>query len=139
MATHARYANGVLVVTCDRSVLAYGTLGRAQDGDPDDPASYSAGRASSRGDMLRIPGANRTVADYLDPESCKYEWDGGMSLAAPYLAGLAALAFQLDPTVEPDTIVSLWLETATPTDDVPIINPTGFIGAVRLRAQTAGK
>jgi subtilisin family serine protease len=131
-------ASGVLVVTCDRSVFAYGTLGRAQDGDPDDPASYMPGRYSSRGDILRIPGANRAVAHYVDPETYKYEWDGGMSLAAPYLAGLAALGFQLDPTIEPDTVVSLWLETATPTDAVPIISPTGFAEAVRLRVQTEG-
>jgi serine protease AprX len=135
----AARASGVLVVTCDTSVLAYGTLGRAKDGDPDDPASYTPGRYSSRGDILRIPGANRAIASYVNPEAYTYQRDGGMSLAAPYLAGLAALAFQLDPTIEPDTIVSLWLQTATQTDAVSIIDPTGFIEAVRLRTQAEGK
>jgi hypothetical protein len=54
-----------------------------------------------------------------------------MSWAAPYLAGLAALAYQVDPQIEPERIVELWLQTAVQTEAGPIINPVGFIEAVR--------
>jgi len=49
----------------------------------------------------------------------------------PYLAGLAALAYQVDPEIEPKTIVKLWVETAVHIDAGPVVNPTGFIEAVR--------
>jgi hypothetical protein len=54
-----------------------------------------------------------------------------MSWAAPYLAGLAALAYQVKPEIDPKTIIDLWLKTATQTDAGPIVNPVGFIEAVR--------
>ena len=55
-----------------------------------------------------------------------------MSWAAPYLAGLAALAYQVHPEIEPKTIVDLWLKTAAQNDTVPmIVDPVGFIEAVR--------
>jgi len=54
-----------------------------------------------------------------------------MSWAVPYLAGLAALAFQVDPEIEPARIVELWTTTTTRTRVGPIVNPPGFIEAVR--------
>jgi hypothetical protein len=49
----------------------------------------------------------------------------------PYLAGLAALAYQVDPEIKPDEIVKLWIETAVKTDAGPVVNPAGFIEAVQ--------
>jgi hypothetical protein len=54
-----------------------------------------------------------------------------MSWAAPYLAGLAALAYQVNPEIEPKTIVELWLKTAVQTEAGAIVNPAGFIKAVQ--------
>ncbi len=63
-----------------------------------------------------------------------YWVEGGMSWAVPYLAGLAALAFQIDPETPPAQIVELWTATATRTSAGPVVNPPKFIEAVRARA-----
>ena len=123
--------NGVLVVTCSSAFLEYGTLERIPYQNPDEPSSYRRGRYGRRGNILHIPAGNRTIASYLGPDVYTFDRTGGMSWAAPYLAGLAALAYQVKPEIDPKTIVDLWLKTATQTDVGPIINPVGFIEAVR--------
>jgi hypothetical protein len=123
--------NGILVVTCDPAFLDYGTLARIAGQDPDRPSSYRRRRYSSQKDVLLVPAGNRTVASHYGPEVYTYDRAGGMSWAAPYLAGLAALAHQVKPEIELGKIIELWLQTATQTDAGPIINPVGFIEAVR--------
>ena len=54
-----------------------------------------------------------------------------MSWATPYLAGLAVLAYQVNPDIKPDTIIELWRRTAVQTDVGSVVNPVGFIEAVR--------
>ena len=124
--------HGILVVTCDDKLfVAYGMLKRNLSGNPDDPNAYLRGRYSSDEDVLRVPGGNRTIASQVGPEVYKFDRAGGMSWGAPYLAGLAALAFQVNPQIEPNKIVELWLKTAVHTDAGPVVNPVGFIEAVR--------
>jgi serine protease AprX len=60
-----------------------------------------------------------------------YWREGGMSWAAPYLGGLAAMAFQVNPEIAPAKIIELWKQTATKTDAGPIVNPVGFIEAAK--------
>jgi len=123
--------NRVLVVTCSSAFLEYGTLERIPDQDPDKPSSYRRGRYGRRGNILHIPAGNRTIASHHGPEVYTFDRTGGMSWAAPYLAGLAALAYQIKPEIDPKTIVDLWLKTATQSDDGPmIVNPVGFIDAI---------
>jgi len=65
-----------------------------------------------------------------------------MSWGAPYLAGLAALAYQVNPDITPMKVRSLLAETATKTDMGPIVNPQAFIDQVRSllkESKTAGK
>jgi hypothetical protein len=122
---------GILIVTCDPAFLEYGTLARISNKDPDDPSSYKRGRYSPRNPVLLVPTGNRTIASYCGPEVYTFDRVGGMSWGAPYLAGLAALAFQVDPDIKPETIVDLWLQTAVKTDAGPVVNPTVFIEAVK--------
>lgn len=122
---------GILVVTCDPAFLEYGTLSCIPGKDPDSPVSYQRGKYSAAKDVLFVPAGNRTIACYRGPKVYTYDRTGGMSWAAPYLAGLAALAYQVDPEINPKTIVDLWLKTAVQTDVGPIVNPAGFIEAVR--------
>ncbi|UCC68361.1 MAG: S8/S53 family peptidase [Armatimonadota bacterium] len=131
-------AQGVLVVTCDRDWLDYGTLQRKESADPDDPTGYVRGRFGGPHDALYVPAANRTIAGREGPEAYTYDRIGGMSWAAPYLAGLAALAFQINPELDPALIVRLWQEGATKTDVGPVINPTAFLAAVRTAQASAG-
>lgn len=123
--------NGVLVVTCDPAFLRYGTLAHIPGQDPDKPSSYRRGKYGHEDSVLLIPAGNRTIASHYGPDFYTYTRTGGMSWAAPYMAGLAALAYQVKPDIEPKTILDLWLKTATKIDVGPIVNPVGFIEAVR--------
>ncbi len=82
-----------------------------------------------------MPGSNRTTASHEGRDVYTYWVEGGLSWAVPYLAGLAALAFQVDPEIPPAQIVQLGISTATPTATGLIVNPPKFIEAVRSRAE----
>ena len=122
---------GILVVTCSSKFLDYGNLELIEGEDPDKPESYKLGSFVQSTNLLLIPTGNKTVATHQGNNVYKYERGGGMSWAAPYLAGLAALAYQVDPKIEPKRIVELWVETAVQTEAGLVVNPAGFIEAVR--------
>jgi serine protease AprX len=121
--------NGILVVTCADDWLEYGVLERIPGTDPDNPNNYKSGNDELGG--LLVPAGNRATASHYGLEVYTYWTGGGMSWAAPYLAGLAALAYQVDPDIKPDEIVKLWIETAVKTGAGPVVNPSGFIDAVQ--------
>jgi serine protease AprX len=125
---------GILVVTCDQATLDYGILALKPGKNPDEPKSYEPGYYSSEGDMIRVPGANKTLASHIGTDVYTFDRKGGMSWGAPYIAGLAALAFQVDPEIKPGEIIRLLLETVTETESGPIVNPTGFIAAIQKKA-----
>jgi len=128
--------SGILVVTCDPTFLRLGTLKRDPTADPNDPAHYSGARYSHSVAALGVPVGNRTIASHEGTSTYTYDVEGGMSWAVPYLAGLAALAFQVDPNIPPARIVELWTATATKTGAGPVVNPPGFIEAVRSSSGT---
>jgi len=118
---------GLLVITCDTPAINYGTLTRIPGKDPEDPNSYRR----RYGEGLLVPAGSRTTASHEGPEVYTYWTEAGMSWATPYLAGLAALAYQVDPEIEPKKIIELLLQTAVQTDAGPIVNPTVFIECVQ--------
>jgi hypothetical protein len=122
---------GIYVVTCDRSVLKYGTLSLILGKDPDFPESYQPGIYRHEDDQLRIPTGNRTIASHRGENVYTYEIQGGMSWGAPYIAGLAALAFQVNPNIALQMITQFLLETVSQTSQGPVVNPVGFIEKVR--------
>ena len=122
---------GILVITCARSFLDYGTLNLIEGEDPDKPESYIPGGYSGSSDVLRVPVGNGTTASHESINVYTYYRQGGMSWAAPYIAGLAALAFQVKPDVQPDTILEQLVKTATHTKAGPVVNPPGFIEAIK--------
>lgn len=109
-------AEGVFVVsTAMREFYKteFNGANRNPSGNPDDPKEYRAGAfwanhstsipRGIRNKMLLVPMDHRTVADYKDDNSYRYEGnDGGMSWAVPYLAGTYALAKQANPNVTPE-------------------------------------
>ncbi|MHC4478047.1 MAG: S8 family serine peptidase [Planctomycetota bacterium] len=122
---------GILVVTCSRKFLDYGTLNLIEGKDPDDAESYIPGGYSGSSDVLRVPVGNGTTASHRGINVYTYYRQGGMSWAAPYIAGLAALAFQVNPELQPQTIVERLVKTATHTKAGPVVNPRGFIESVK--------
>lgn len=116
---------GVFIVsTALEEHYGMSTCGANRDpkGDVDDPNNYEAGafwkdyergivRDNSK--LLLVPMDHRTVADFTDPESFRYEGnDGGMSWSTPWLAGIYVLARQVDPDITPEKFWQLALETS---------------------------
>lgn len=124
---------GILVVTCDPQFLDYGILKLVEGKNPDDPRSYVAGKYVDEDDQIRIPAGNKTIASHRGTDVYTYDREGGMSWAAPYIAGLAALAFQVNKDLEPKRITEHLVNSATNTQAGPIVNPTEFIERVKPR------
>jgi len=122
---------GIIVVTCSDKFLDYGRLNLIEGRDPDKPENYRVSGYGGPGCKLNIPTGNKTISTHQGTNVYKYERGGGHSWAAPYIAGLAALAFQVNPDVQPETIVEQLVKTAMHTKAGPVVNPTGFIEAVR--------
>lgn len=123
----------ILVITCDPTFLKIGTLRHIEGKSPEEPSNYERGRYFHPRAVIWVPAANRTIANQRGRDAYAYDRMGGMSWTVPYLAGLAAMSYQVDPKIEPRQIVELWLKTAVKTDVGSIINPTGFIEEVRRR------
>jgi hypothetical protein len=60
-----------------------------------------------------------------------------LSWGAPYLAGLAALAFQVRPDLEPDDIEKLIKDTATSMPFGKVVNPGRVISEARTMKKQA--
>jgi len=130
--------HGILVVTCEQQPLQYGLVARIPGEDPNDPASYRSGKYGVRPGAVLVPAGNRTTATHWGPDVYTYWREAGISWATPYLAGLAALAYQVNPQIRPRTIFRLWRETAFRTHAGLIVNPRAFVEAVRKRPLGAG-
>jgi len=118
---------GVFVIsTALEHTHGFDTCGanRNPKGDLDSYKTYEAGafwkensennRDKSKCDkLLLVPMDHRTVADYTDENSYRYDGnDGGMSWATPWLAGLYALAKQVKPDITPEIFWQKALETS---------------------------
>lgn len=121
---------GILVVTCDRNTLKYGILACRPGQDPDDRMSYGPSDYTWPDDAIRVPGAGRTLASHQGEDVYVFDREGGMSWGPPYIAGLAALAFQVAPGISPERLIQLLIESAFTTDAGRIVDPAGFLSAV---------
>ena len=122
--------NGILVVTCAQDSLQYGMLARIDGKDPDDPASYRSGIYGVRPGAVLVPASNRTTACHTGRDVYSFWREAGMSWAAPYLAGVAVLAYQVNPEIEPKTIITFLHKTAVKTSVGDVVQPADFIKAV---------
>ncbi len=123
--------HGILVITCEQQPLQYGLVARIPGQDPNDPVSYRSGKYGVRPGAVLVPAGNRTTASHWGPDAYTYWREAGMSWATPYLAGLAALAYQVNPQITPRNILRLWRETAFRTHTGLIVNPNNFVEAVQ--------
>jgi len=125
----AEQAN-ILVVTCDPDFLHIGTLRRIENHDEPQPGDYQRGLYGRPDAVLLVPAANRTLASFRGCQVYTYDRTGGMSWTVPYLAGVAALAWQVDPNLTPHQIVELWSRTAAKTAVGPVLDPIAVITAI---------
>lgn len=83
---------------------------------------------------IGVPTSYRTVAEeyWEGSPSYQYTGQGGLSWGIPYAAGVLALGWQVNPTLDKDQIVQILFETCSIANDGSnIINPVTFIDAVK--------
>ena len=127
--------DGVFVVSSSLfetsgKLMFFHGLGRDPKADPGKAASFGPGAWWSRRvadylsgkaklpsggvEMLLIPMDSRCTASPTGVEDYAFYRQGGWSWVIPYVAGLYALACQVDPAVTPESFWSRALETGTP-------------------------
>lgn len=78
-----------------------------------------------------IPADFRTTASNDGDDTYAYWGQGGFSWAIPYVTGLAALAWQVNPNLSFDEIINKIIETKTMTAEGRyVIDPEKFINAI---------
>lgn len=129
----------------------YGGLGRELLADPDKPASYKAplfatGRFSAEENQLFVPIDSRTYASPSGRDVYTFERRGGYSQGAPYVAGLYALACQVNPQITPEQFWEVALETAdivmikseNTEETVRIADPAALVAVLQKSAPPTG-
>jgi hypothetical protein len=130
---------GILVVSSDPTFLRLGTLKHLEDHPEMKPADYARGLYFYPRADLCVPASNRTWADFRGPHSYTYGRFGGLSNTAPYLAGVAALAWQVNPDISPSEMIALWKRTAVVTSVGPVINPVAVVEAAKNAKGTSAE
>jgi hypothetical protein len=83
---------------------------------------------------IGVPTSYRTVAEEYTEGSPSYQYtgQGGLSWGIPYAAGVLALGWQVNPTLDYEKIVQILFETCSIANDGSnIINPIAFIDAIK--------
>ena len=126
--------SGVFVITCspaENFEFKLMGLGRNPTADPDDISSYSASILNSDmqipHDALLVPIDSRTTASYTGESDYIFYRQGGLSWAAPWLAGIYALCVQVYPEITPALFIALSFETGDAIQAGTIINPIRLI------------
>jgi hypothetical protein len=150
-ATNEAKAAGMLVICSSVEQvhgLAFNGLGRAPLADPDKFASYEPGLFWAKsfgqplGTRLYVPMDSRTTASPGGNDEYVFYREGGWSWSIPYIAGVYALAAQVDPTITPDRFWELALQTGRTIELQrdgktvplgPILDPVALIDALEKR------
>ena len=131
---------GLLVLDCSNSNAQTGFIdaGYYDRDDPESPAKGTAGFPGRSATVLErylyAPASLRTFAEqYTEGEYGYQYWSrGGNSWAVPYVAGVLAMGFQVNPDLGNDAATALLFETAaTGTNGGNIVDPVAFIAAVQ--------
>jgi hypothetical protein len=151
-------AAGMLVICSSVEAIhgfAFHGMGRSPLASPDDFNAYRPGSWWARtfkGDdaasnRLLVPMDARTTASPTGVDEYVFYGDGGWSWSIPYIAGVYALAAQVDPNVTPDRFWALALRTGRtidlPRGDKkykfgPILDPAALVAALK-RSELADK
>ncbi len=94
------------------------------------------------GERLLVPMDCRTVASPTGPSDYVFYWSAGWSWSVPWIAGLYALACQVDPAMTPERFWAAALKTGQPircrhgdeeVDFGTIANPAALIKSLQRR------
>ena len=129
---------GILVLDCSNNEKT-GFIAPAfyNTEDPDNVSMCTGGFPTSTfiipSSQIGVPTSYRTVAEEYSEGSPSYQYtgQGGLSWGIPYAAGVLALGWQINPTLDNDQIVQILFETCTiASDGSNMINPIAFIDAI---------
>jgi hypothetical protein len=128
----------------------FGALGRSPLADPDVFESYEpplfrandfwARPSSPSANTFSVPIDSRTTASHGGIDQYAFYRIGGMSWACPYIAGVFALAVQVDPAITPERFWALAVRTGRTielnrsgmTNTLgPIVDPGRLIRAIQ--------
>ncbi|MEP7162283.1 MAG: hypothetical protein ABI747_00765 [Candidatus Moraniibacteriota bacterium] len=93
---------------------------------------------NERKNEIIVPSDYRTMASSWSKEGqYMYNGKGGISWSVPYLAGLFALALQVNPNLQREEIAEIIKESiVTNKKGLRIVNPKGIIDLVRERIKS---
>ena len=136
-------AAGMLVI-CSSTQQVHGFkfngLGRDLRADPNDFASYWPIRQETHvyasHDQLLVPMDARTTASPTGKDEYVFYGEGGWSWSIPYIAGMYALAAQVEPKITPERFWALAMKTGRtiagkPFGLGPILAPAQLLEALR--------
>jgi hypothetical protein len=149
-------AAGMFVVTCniiEPYGFDFGGLGRHPLANPDSFESYGPcldwakifyrSTPERDSDALWVPEDSRTRASRTGSDEYVFSRQGGASWCAPYIAGVYALAAQVEPEITPERFWDLAMKTGRTIELEhkgvkrsfgPIIDPVALIGALQGKA-----
>jgi subtilisin family serine protease len=145
-ALQAADEQGVFVIYIEMQMAGrgpvYNGLGREALSDPQDFASYQAGAfwagyetLDPKSGWIFVPMDSRTLASPTGSDQYAFYRLGGLSWGPPFLAGMYALAAQVDPAITPQRFWDLAQRTGKPVafsnGKGVILDPVAFISAVR--------
>jgi subtilisin family serine protease len=129
---------GILVLDCTKmhNIVDVCTLNLS---DPENPSKCIPGWQGKEftvdPNKIYVPYAHRSFAEtYQDGVySYQYDGEGGLSWALPYVAGVLALGWQVNPDLNSDQIVKLLFDSAfVDSEGAKIIDPVEFIAKVKI-------
>jgi serine protease AprX len=131
-------AEGMLVLDCTGH---HGIIGACwlNAASPEDvnmclPGYPSKPNLGFRPGNLLAPASPRTTAEQYNKDQFSYQYcgEGGLSWAIPYVAGVLAMGWQVNPGLGPEQMKELLFNSAAEGQNgAKIIDPQRFIGMVR--------
>jgi len=125
---------GIYVLFCGEFNVAAATPFSNRD-NPDNyhAMSWSNQQETYQNNALYIP-TDRTTANSSGKENDYIKWSlGGLSWTAPYVIGLMAIGWQINPDLSTETLLDMMYTSAYKYDNITrggLINPKGFVKAV---------
>jgi subtilisin family serine protease len=130
-------SNRISVLTCaskpTASLFDLGVLRPLSLHSREHPSDYVIGGFSDETHTLYVPGDNVTYASSYGDNVLKYSLRGGRSHAPPWLAGLVAISYQVNPNLTPEDIKKFLLDSAHKMPYGSVVNPAGFIELCRAK------
>jgi hypothetical protein len=131
-------AAGLLVLDCTRH---HGIIGRCffDAGNREDPSQCLIGmhpgdKVDPMDDRVYAPSGPRTTAEQYQENRFTYQYNGrgGLSWTIPYVAGVLAMGWQVNPGLGPEQMKEILFNSAAKGQNgAKIIDPQRFIGMVR--------